>query len=213
MSSDALAPKSKHNALVALVAVAAGVGLYVWYKKKHPSQPTADPSQYAQPQSAQFDPSDFRAPLPPPPASACTATGPPVLPEQYSPYSGSQMGSAYNTAESMQGGANQLNLLPLMPESWQNPSSAASTGNAALDQWSQYAPTADGFARYIQAGGSSRLSAISRSSLGRQVGMPNLMRPGVAAPISTGQYVFNDSSQRADLVYDATGSYPKSTNC
>lgn len=153
---------------------------------------------------------------------------PGVEPASYYPYASQASAASYDAAypneEDMsskypRGCANagadqgyQLNIDSLMPASWKG---ARNCGDNTADntQWARYAPSKQSFDRYIQAAGSSRLSMNTRSPLGRQTGIPLLLRQGPPVPISAQEFPFLDSGFRQDLVYRQLGRYPNSTSC
>jgi len=149
-------------------------------------------------------------------------------PAPYFPYSTQGQASMYDAAypneqdrsslEVRGGSANtngigQMNINQLLPASWR-PNAQPLASEMGGDQlWSRYAPSRAAFDQYITAGSSARMRLNTRSPLGRQVGITDLLRPGTAVPLTADQFIFNDSSFRADLVQRATGRYPTSTNC
>ena len=149
-------------------------------------------------------------------------------PAAYYPYSGSQGAAAFDSAypneedmssmaprscASSQQAGYALNVNSLMPAAWRG--NAQCGDNAAVDgsQWTKYAPTKEAFDRYITAQGSARLSINTRNPLGRQVGIPDLLRQSPPMPLAAEQIVFNDSSFRQDQVFRQMGRYPESTAC
>ena len=127
-----------------------------------------------------------------------------------------------NQAGGSCGGASNMNIDNLMPGSWRNPMSNSMAGsgggscmseNAAQSLWSKYSPSARSFSNAITAAGSARLSLNTRSALTRNIGLPNLLRQGPAVPVSSQAVMFNDSSFRADSVFNAVGAYPTLSEC
>jgi len=107
-----------------------------------------------------------------------------------------------------------LNVNSLMPAGWRNDTGCgADTSTMDGSQWAKYAPTKDAFNRYITAQGSARLTLNTRNPLGRQVGIPDLLRQGAPMPLPAEQIVFNDSSYRLDAIFRQLGRYPTSTVC
>ena len=96
--------------------------------------------------------------------------------------------------------ATQLTTNGLMPRSWSNGPAAAveSLEDGGNNSWYNYAPTRDGFQRYIQASGSNRNRIITRNPLNR-LGVPNPLRTMAPAPMSSEKPWFNDSSYRLDI--------------
>jgi len=97
----------------------------------------------------------------------------------------------------------QLNATSLMPASWNSVSAAQSMSGAPVKtDWTRYTVTQDAAQRYIMGSGISRFGAIDRSSMGRLVGVPNLLRsqpPPALTAGSVGGY-FNGSELRDGLV-------------
>jgi hypothetical protein len=93
----------------------------------------------------------------------------------------------------------QMDLKSLMPQNWQ--SAATQSLENPRNDWTRYTVTPEGYARYVSASGASRVMAIERSSLGRVVGLDNLLRSEPSTPITLGPdaVIFNDSSFRAAL--------------
>ena len=94
--------------------------------------------------------------------------------------------------------AMQLNRNALMPGSW-NATGAAKPARSMKDDWTRYAVTEKGVDRYISSSGAVRFRQIDRSSTGRRLGAPNLLRsqPTPAMTVRPGASVmFNDSSDR-----------------
>jgi hypothetical protein len=159
---------------------------------------------------------------------ACGAGG--VEPASFYPYSGGNAAAAYDASypneedmsslyprgcpASQQAGY-ELNVNSLMPAAWRSSPGMSGCSGAAVDgsQWTKYAPTKQAFDRYITAQGSARLQLTTRSPLGRQVGVPDLLRQAPPMPLAAEQVVFNDSGMRLDNVFRATGRYPESTSC
>lgn len=122
----------------------------------------------------------------------------------------SQFPTAANAGVSQTQGY-KLDIDSLMPASWKG--GDCKTDQKDTTQWTRYAPTKEAFDHYITAAGSARLSMNTRSPLGRQTGIPLLLRQGPPVPLSTEQVPFHDSSFRQDLVYRQTGRFPESTSC
>lgn len=104
----------------------------------------------------------------------------------------------------------------LMPASWRGPveTGACAPGEREDEtEWTKYAPSKQSFNKYITAAGSARLSLNTRSPMGRQIGIANPLRPGVAVPLGGYQSDFLDTDMRQSLIYDATGMYPQSIAC
>jgi hypothetical protein len=101
----------------------------------------------------------------------------------------------------------QLNRNALMPASWNSVSAAQAGSSGNKDDWSRYSVTEEGVERYISASGAVRFTQIDRSSRGRRIGVPNLLRSQPPAALSmdgvgsseNGPW-FNDSSDRQVLV-------------
>jgi hypothetical protein len=96
----------------------------------------------------------------------------------------------------------QLNRNGLLPRSWSNtgqPTTPCNNTQIHKDSWYQYAPTKDGFNRYIVATGASRNRVMSRNPAGRLFGAPNLLRTNPAVPITAEEPWFNGSGLRTDL--------------
>ena len=113
----------------------------------------------------------------------------------------------------------QLNLSTLMPASW-NQQSLGPQQSLGLGQghqqsqgdhndWSRYSVSRAGAKRYISASGASRFRQSNRSSLGRKIGEPNLLRtqPPTALGAARGDVIFNDSGFRQALVDPAMRSW------
>ena len=101
----------------------------------------------------------------------------------------------------------------LMPGSWREGVSC-SDGTDPNSQWAKYHPTRDKYYRYITAAGSARLSANTRSSSRKILGLQNPLRSGTSTPITnTVVAPFHDSSLRAQAIFDSVGSYPESSHC
>lgn len=117
--------------------------------------------------------------------------------------------AADNSADKM------MDVSKLMPSSWRAGETAGCGPGEREDdtEWTRYAPSKESFEKYVTASGSARLSLNSRSPMARQVGLPNLLRPGVAVPLGGFQSEFLDTDLRQSLIYDATGSYPQSISC
>lgn len=96
----------------------------------------------------------------------------------------------------------QLDRHSLMPASWSNTQVVAEGQQCGAQgsDWYKYAPTCDGFNRYITATGASRIRQITRNPLGRIVGAPNLLRTAPVVPVTTATPWFNNSGARSDLV-------------
>ena len=96
----------------------------------------------------------------------------------------------------------QLNLNALMPANWNSVTAAQAMSSDPKDDWSRYTVTRDGVQRYISASGASRFRQIDRSSIGRVVGQPNLLRsqPPTALSTNAADVIFNDSGFRQALV-------------
>ena len=70
--------------------------------------------------------------------------------------------------------------------------------------WDRYAPSKEGVERYIMSAGASRMKINTRSSLGRQMGIPNLLRAPAPVPISSpastaNMVLFGDSQARQNV--------------
>jgi hypothetical protein len=105
-----------------------------------------------------------------------------------------------------------LNVDHLMPASWRGPEQCGVESEDTAE-WAKYAPSKEAFDRYITASGSARLGVNTRSSMARQIGIPNLLRGGAPMPLSTYESQFLDSDNRQSLIFSATGQWPSSTNC
>lgn len=102
-----------------------------------------------------------------------------------------------------------INTDNLMPGSWREGVSC-SDGTDPNSQWAKYHPTRDKYYRYITAAGSARLSANTRSSLRKILGVSNPLRSATSTPLSSDSVTFQDSSHRSQAVFTATGTYPRS---
>jgi hypothetical protein len=101
----------------------------------------------------------------------------------------------------------------LMPGSWREGVSC-SDGTDPNSQWAKYHPTRDKYYRYITAAGSARLSANTRSSSRKILGLQNPLRSGTSTPITNSMITpFSESSLRSQAIFDATGIYPTATHC
>ena len=101
----------------------------------------------------------------------------------------------------------------LMPGSWREGVSC-SDGTDPNSQWAKYHPTREKYYRYITAAGSARLGANTRSSSRKILGLQNPLRSGTSTPLTNAIISpFNDSSMRAQAIYEALGSYPDGTYC
>lgn len=101
----------------------------------------------------------------------------------------------------------------LMPGSWREGVSC-SDGTDPNSQWAKYHPTREKYYRYITAAGSARLSANTRSSSRKILGLQNPLRSGTSTPLTNAAISpFNDSPLRAQAIFDAVGQYPDSTGC
>jgi len=110
--------------------------------------------------------------------------------------------------------AYDLNLSSLMPASWRGSQDCNGAGAGIDDDvssWSRYAPTKESFNNYITAAGSARLGLSTRTK--NITGIPNLLRAGVATPMSAATIPFGDSSHRQDLVFSSLGMYPSQVQC
>lgn len=107
----------------------------------------------------------------------------------------------------------QLDVDRLMPASWQGVQSCPPDVAEDYSRWGKFAPNKQNFNQQLLAGGAVRLQANTRSPLSRQVGIPNLIRPGLPLPIAGPDIIWNDSSFRDDLIYNNTGAYPEQTAC
>lgn len=109
-------------------------------------------------------------------------------------------------------GASDYALNPdnLMPGSWRE-GVACSEGTDPNSQWAKYHPTREKYYRYITAAGSARLSANTRSSTRKILGLQNPLRSATATPLTAASITpFHESSHRAEAIHSATGSYPQS---
>lgn len=101
----------------------------------------------------------------------------------------------------------------LMPGSWRDGVSC-SDGTDPNSQWAKYHPTREKYYRYITAAGSARLSANTRSSSRKIIGLQNPLRSGTSTPLTNSVISpFNDSTLRAQAIFDATGVYPETSGC
>ena len=101
----------------------------------------------------------------------------------------------------------------LMPGSWREGVSC-SDGTDPNSQWAKYHPTREKYYRYITAAGSARLGANTRSSSRKILGLQNPLRSGTSTPLTNAIISpFNDSSMRAQAIFDAVGVYPDGTHC
>jgi len=101
----------------------------------------------------------------------------------------------------------------LMPGSWREGVSC-SDGTDPNSQWAKYHPTRSAFFRYVTAAGSARLGANTRSSSRKVLGLQNPLRSGTSTPLTNAVISpFNDSSLRAQAIFDGVGSFPESTGC
>lgn len=134
-------------------------------------------------------------------------------------------GSLGNRARNDGSGFNYtMSVDNLMPAAWRSngyqnvqyqgmsQDSGVGCDGGACGLWSQYAPSRQAFDRYITAGGSARLSLSTRDSISK-LGMRDPLRPQPPMPLAAENVVFNDSSHRLDQIYQASGSYPRSTAC
>jgi hypothetical protein len=101
-----------------------------------------------------------------------------------------------------------LNPDNLMPGSWRA-GVGCSDGTDPNSQWAKYHPTRDKYYRYITAAASARLGVITRAPNSKILGIPLLIRSGTSTPISSTDILFNNSSLRAQAIFDSVGSYPQ----
>ena len=118
----------------------------------------------------------------------------------------------------------QLNLNENMPAAWrQGPGSqscGASTfgGEADVSGWSNFIPSREQYERYITTQASARLAVNTRTRNpmigGAKGGFVELTfgRLLPPLPIGTSGPEFNDSSTRADLVFNSSGAYPSTAD-
>lgn len=113
-----------------------------------------------------------------------------------------------------------LSVDSLMPSSWRGGNQIQSMqggcgGNMQAEQmsWSRYSPSKTAYNNAVTAAGSARLSIIDRPSLSKVIGIPNLLRPAPAVPVSSQAILFNDSDHRQNAYYQATGAYPVLSDC
>lgn len=103
----------------------------------------------------------------------------------------------------------QLNLNRMMPAEWNSVSAAQAASSCYnANDWSRYAVTPDGVARYVSTSGALRFQSIDRSSEGRIIGQPNLLRsrPNTALQMYD-QPWFNRSSFSEPLVMPEVQRY------
>ena len=101
----------------------------------------------------------------------------------------------------------------LMPGSWRE-GVGCGDGTDPNSQWAKYHPTRDKYYRYITAAGSARLGVNTRSPLRKILGIQSDLRSPTSTPLSTIQTTpFNMSSQQADFIYSAVGSFPHDITC
>jgi hypothetical protein len=105
-----------------------------------------------------------------------------------------------------------LDLNTLVPQNWRAGDSACSGSADALgaQSWSAFSPSKSAFSAYQTAAGSARLGVNTRV---KSVGTPNLLRAGTATPLTTAEFVFNDSDIRQSAVQNAIGIFPGTTLC
>lgn len=110
----------------------------------------------------------------------------------------------------------QLQRDSLLPVSWSASERPAQgqlgCADAGASDWYKYAPTRDGFNRYITATGASRIRTMTRNPAGRIVGASNLLRTNAPVPLSRDEPWFNSSGMRTDLV-DSLGCGPVPPGC
>jgi hypothetical protein len=101
-----------------------------------------------------------------------------------------------------------INPQSLMPGSWREGVSC-SAGVDPNSQWAKYSPTREKYYRYVTAQGSARLGVNTRSPMRKILGIQNYLRSATSTPLTAASVTpFNESSQRAQAIFDATGTYP-----
>lgn len=104
----------------------------------------------------------------------------------------------------------QASLSSLMPAQWGTPgNNDASLGNTTFG----FVPTREGWERFVGASGIARNPDMDRTTTGRHLGTPNLLRPQPPQPVTQTQFPFNDSPFRQTAVKQVTGAYGTNMPC